>query len=95
MQGLPTSQAMNWEYQEFYHARSQPGLFIDHLGTELIVGLASTNRKEIYTSLTRVPYANGQIFLSTLDFMEKLPLDIPQAAVPKKFFLNLLEYAQK
>ncbi|MHB9031182.1 MAG: hypothetical protein ACYC9O_20640, partial [Candidatus Latescibacterota bacterium] len=95
MQGLPTSQAMNWEYQEFYHSRSMPGLLIDHLGPELIVGLASSGRKDIYSALTRVPYVNGQVFLSTLDFLRKLPLDIPQASVPKKLFLNLLEYARE
>lgn len=95
MQGLPTTQAMNWEYQEFYHTRSMSGIFMDHLGTELIVGAASSGSREITSALTRVPYANGQVFLSTLDFMGKLPLDIPQAAVPKKFFLNLLEYAQQ
>jgi hypothetical protein len=95
MQGLPKSQAMNWEYQEFYHTRSMPGILMDHLGPELIVGLASCGRKDIYSALTRVPYANGQVFLSTLDFLRKLPMDIPQASVPKKLFLNLLEYARE
>ena len=94
MQGLPVSQAMNWEYQEFYHTRSMSALFIDHLGTELIVGAAASERKDIHSALVRVPFANGQVFLSTLAFLEKLPLDIPQAAVPKKLFLNLLEYAK-
>ena len=76
MKGLPASQAMNWEYQEFYHTESMPGMLIDPLGTELIVGMASPRKKEIYSALTRVPYADGQIFLSTMDFLEKLPLDI-------------------
>lgn len=95
MEGLPVSQAMNWEYQEFYHTRNMSGLSIDHYGTELIVGAASPNRKEIHSALSRIPYGNGQVFLSTLPFLEKIVLDIPQAAVPKKFFLNLLEYAQE
>ncbi|MDP2984444.1 MAG: glycoside hydrolase family 2 TIM barrel-domain containing protein [Candidatus Latescibacter sp.] len=94
MQGLPKSQAMNWEYQEFYHTRSMTGIFMDHLGAELIVGCASPSSKNITAALTRIPYANGQIFLSTLDFMGKLSLTIPQAAVTKKLFLNLLEYAR-
>ena len=63
------------------------------IGTELIVGAASSGRKELHSALSRIPFANGQVFLSTLAFMEKLPLDIPQTAVPKKLFLNLLEYA--
>jgi len=93
MEGLPASQAMNWEYQEFYHTRRISGMFIDPLGTELIVGLASTNSKNIYAALSRIPYADGQVFLSTLNFMDQLPLDTPQSAVPKKLFLNLLENA--
>ena len=95
MEGLPVTQAMNWEYQEFYHTRNMQGLHIDHYGTELIVGAASSGRKEIHSALSRIPYANGQVFLSTLPFLEKITLDIPQAAVPKKLFLNLLEYAQE
>jgi hypothetical protein len=95
MQGLPTSQAMNWEYQEFYHTRSMNSIFIDPFGTDLIVGGSSPNSKYITAAVVRVPFANGQVFLSTLNFMEKLPLNSPQAAVPKKFFLNLLEYAPK
>jgi len=93
MKGLPAKQAMNWEYQEFYHTRSQPGILMDTRGTELIVGLVSTSRKDVYTALTRVPFANGQIFLSTMNFMDNLQSKIPQASVPKKLFLNLLEYA--
>jgi len=95
MDGLPVSQAMNWEYQEFYHSRRMTGMFIDPLGTELIVGLASTSSKNIYAALTRIPIGNGQVFLSTLNFMDQLPLDTPQSAVPKKLFMNLLENAGK
>jgi beta-galactosidase len=93
MEGLPASQAMNWEYQEFYHSRSMTGLFLDHLGPELIVGGASNTSPIITEAVARIPFANGQVFLSTLDFMGKLPLAIPEAAVPKKLFLNLLEHA--
>jgi beta-galactosidase len=93
MHGLPKSQAMNWEYQEFYHTRSMTGIFMDHQGAELIVGGASNSSKDVTAAVTRIPVGNGQIFLSTLDFMGKLPMTIPEAAVPKKLFLNLLEYA--
>lgn len=94
MKGLPAAQGMNWEYQEFYHTRSMPGLLIDPLGTEVIAGVITPFRKDICAAVARVPYANGQVYLSTLEFLKKLPMDIPQAAVPKKFFMNLLEYGQ-
>lgn len=95
MRGLPASQGMNWEYQEFYHRSSMPGMLIDHLGPELIVGLVSPGRKDIFSTLTRVPYVNGQVFLSTMNFLEQLSSEKPQSSVPKKFFLNLLEYARE
>ena len=96
MQGLPVSQSMNWEYQEFYNTRSTSCIYMDHLNTELIVAGNGTRTRNnsITAALTRIPVDKGQVFLSTLPFLEKLPLDIPVAAVPKKFFLNLLEYGQ-
>jgi len=95
LDGLPQGQAMNWEYQAFYRTRSQAGLNIDHLGMDMIVGLSSTSRKEILHALTRVPFANGQVFLSTLNFMENLAADSPQSATAKKLFLNLLELSRE
>jgi hypothetical protein len=90
LNGLPQAQSMNWEYQVFYR-RDPWAVNIDFLGTELIVGFASQGRKEIGSALTRIPYGNGQIFLSTLDILPELSSDRPQSAVAKKLFLNLLE----
>ena len=89
LRGLPQAQSMNWEYQVFY--RSRPwAINIDLLGTELIVGFASQGRKEIGSALSRIPFGNGQIFLSTLDIIPWLASEKPQSAVAKKLFLNLL-----
>jgi beta-galactosidase len=95
MQGLPVSQAMNWEYQEFYHARSMTALLLDLKGTELIVGGSSNNSKDVAAAVTRIPVGKGAVILNTLDFMSKLPMTIPEAAVPKKLFMNLLEIGQR
>jgi len=91
--GLPQAQSMNWEYQVFYSRRPW-ALQIDLLGTDLIVAFASQGRKEIGSALSRIPFGNGQIFLSTLDFIPELASDRPQSAVAKKLFLNLLELSR-
>ncbi|MFC1650795.1 glycoside hydrolase family 2 protein [Candidatus Latescibacterota bacterium] len=91
LKGLPQAQSMNWEYQVFY-SRRPSAINIDFLGTELIVGLASQERKEIGSALIRIPFGNGQIFLSTLNILSELSPDKPQSVVAKKLFLNLLDF---
>jgi hypothetical protein len=90
LDGLPTAQAMGWEYQNFYEDKVW-GLHMGFLGTEVIVGLAGEHRGEILNALVRVPFARGQIFLSTLELLDELKSPKPQSAVGKKLFLNLLE----
>ncbi|MFC1539225.1 glycoside hydrolase family 2 protein [Candidatus Latescibacterota bacterium] len=93
LNGLPQAQSMNWEYQVFY-SDDVWGLDIDPLGSELIVGLGAQHRKDILNALSRVPFGNGEIFLSTLNIMPELESEKPQSAVAKKLFLNLLELSQ-
>jgi len=88
--GLPTRQAMNWEYQVFYRGDVW-GIETERTGTEIIVALACENRKDIIGALTRVPFGNGVIYLSTLRIHPELSSGAPQSAVAKKLFLNLLE----
>jgi len=95
LEGLPQAMAMNWEYQIFYQSRGMAGLNFDPLGTELIAGLTTPSRKDVLHALTRVPFANGQIFLSTLNIIPNLESDSPQSSVAKKLFLNLLELSQE
>ena len=90
LDGLPRAQSMNWEYQEFYRGDIW-GIGLGRLGVETIVAVAAQNRKEILNALCRIPYGNGQIFLSTLPIIPELASTEPQSAVPKKLFLNLLE----
>ncbi|MFC1528336.1 glycoside hydrolase family 2 protein [Candidatus Latescibacterota bacterium] len=90
LKGLPMQQAMNWEYQVFYSRRIW-GIDMTRLGTELIVALACENRKDIVSALSRVPFGNGQIFLSTLNIFPELLSNKPQSVVAKKLFLNMLE----
>jgi beta-galactosidase len=94
LQGLPTAQCMGWEYQDFYRGDVW-GLHMGWRGSETIVGLAAEHRKEILNSLVRVPFGDGQIFLSTLNFMGELTSSKPESAVGKKLFLNLMEVNQK
>ncbi len=88
--GLPVSQAMGWEYQNFYEDKVW-GLHMSRVGTEVIVGLAAQHRGEILNGLVRVPFARGQVFLSTLELLDELRSERPQSAVGKRLFLNLLE----
>lgn len=88
--GLPTAQAMGWEYQNFYES-DVSGLLMGQLGVETIVALGGEHRKEILNALVRVPFANGNVFLSTLDIPGELKSKRPQSAVGKRLFMNLLE----
>jgi beta-galactosidase len=94
LEGLPQAQCMGWEYQDLYRGDVW-GLHMGTRGPETIVGLAAEHRKEILNALVRVPFGDGQIFLSTLNFMGELASDKPQSAVGKKLFLNLLEVRSK
>jgi beta-galactosidase len=90
LDGLPQSQAMNWEYQSFYREDIW-GLDIARSGTETIVALACENRPDILDALVRVPYGRGEVYLSTLRILPELDSERPESAAAKKLFLNLVE----
>ena len=89
LDGLPQSQAWNWECQAFYKGNIW-GLDLAREGTETIVALSSENRKDIVNALVRIPYGRGQVFLSTLDIMTGLASEKPQSVVQKKLLLNMI-----
>ena len=93
LRDLPESQAMNWEYQVFYRGDVW-GLRLAPQGVETIVGLAAQDRDEILNALSRIPFGNGQIIITTLRILPELSSEKPQSAVAKKLFLNLLEYSE-
>ena len=70
------------------------GIRLHNYGTETIVALGGQGTKEILSALSRIQLGRGQIFLSTMNFLEGLASEKPQASVPKKLFLNLLECSQ-
>ncbi len=94
LEGLPTAQSMNWEYQVFYRG-DVSGLNIGRGGNETVVALAAQNRKDILTAVSRIPFGNGQIILSTLNLLPWMQSPKPQASVAKKLFLNFLEYSRE
>lgn len=89
-EGLPISQAMNWEYQDFYHGDIR-GLDIARFGTETIVALACENRPDILDALVRIPYGRGEVYLTTLPILAGLASEKPESAVAKRVFLNMEE----
>ncbi|MBT4484159.1 MAG: hypothetical protein HOC71_10855 [Candidatus Latescibacteria bacterium] len=93
LRDLPNSQALNWEYQVFYSGDVW-GLNMDRQGNETVVALAAQHNKDILTALSRIPFGNGQIILSTLNILPELSSEKYQSAVAKKLFLNLLEYSR-
>jgi len=56
------------------------------------VKTAGTSR---FGALTRTPFGEGQVVLSTLRIVPELASEKPQSAVAKKLFLNLLEIPGK
>ncbi len=90
LDGLPDSQAMNWEYQALYRGDIR-GLNLGRMGVQTIVAAAPQHRKEILDALCRIPCGNGSIYLSTLRFMPEIRSASPQSASAKKLFLNILE----
>ena len=88
---LPTAQSMGWEYQVFYRGDVW-GLNMGRIGNETVVALAAQNRKDILTAVTRIPFGDGRIILSTLSMLPELKSKRPQSAIAKKLFLNFLEY---
>jgi hypothetical protein len=96
LKGLPDAQGMNWEYQCFYHAGeikgsgNVAGLRFHRWGTDTIVALGGQHTKEILSALSHVKLGKGQIFFSTMNIIQGLESNQPQASVAKKLFLNLL-----
>ena len=91
--GLPVNQAMNWEYQTLYQGNVR-GLGLARKGLEIIVGISAQNTDSIHNALTRVPFGDGQVILSTLSLLPEATSRKPQSAVAKKLLLNLLEYSK-
>ncbi|MFC1693496.1 glycoside hydrolase family 2 protein, partial [Candidatus Latescibacterota bacterium] len=97
LDGLPRAQAMNWEYQCFYQTRelarggNVSGINLHHWAMEPIVAMSHQHTKDIFISLARVPVGNGEVFLTTMNFMYRLGDYHPQSAVAKKLFLNIIE----
>ncbi|MDP2983475.1 MAG: glycoside hydrolase family 2 TIM barrel-domain containing protein [Candidatus Latescibacter sp.] len=91
---LPTAQSMGWEYQVFYRSDVW-GLNMGRIGNETVVALAAQNRKDILTAVSRIPFGDGRIILSTLSLVPELKSKRPQSAIAKKLFLNFLEYNDK
>ena len=89
LDGLPEAQAMGWEYQVCYRGNVN-GLDLGTLGIETVVGLASQNRKDILTAVARIPYGRGEIVVSTLDILDAIGSDEPQAATAKRLVMNFL-----
>ncbi len=90
LEGLPQSQSMNWEYQIFYRDRIK-GLDIGRGGFETVVAEAAQNRKDIATTVARIPFARGEIIASRLDILPYLGSPMPQAAMASKMLLNFIE----
>ncbi|HUT62988.1 MAG TPA: hypothetical protein VMZ04_03425, partial [Anaerolineae bacterium] len=89
--GLPQAQSMGWEYQFFYKYGSIQGMNIDPRGADYIVAVATAGSPNIPAGLTGVKVGKGRMILTTMCFLDALASDLPQAAVPKKLFLNLME----
>jgi hypothetical protein len=94
LEGLPQVCGLNWEYQSLYRGEVW-GLRFARSGVETIAALAANQRGEILDALSRIRFGDGQILITTLRILPELGSAKPQSAVPKKLFLNLMEYGKK
>ncbi len=87
--GLPQACALGWEYQDIYR-NDITGIGLDPLGIDIAVAVTAQHCKDILVALCRVPYGNGDIVLCDLNLLPELNSSLPQAAVPRRLFLNML-----
>jgi hypothetical protein len=92
LSGLPEAQSMGWEYQWFYETPRVMGIKLHNDGVDVITALGAQHTKEILKALARIRVGEGQVLLSTLEMLTALDSDMPQAAVPKRLFLNLIAH---
>ncbi len=92
--GLPMSQELNWEFQDFYRGDVW-GLRFGRAGVETIVGIAANQTDEVLDSMSRIKFGNGQILITTLPILTELASTRPESVVPKKVFLNMMEMNTK
>ena len=90
LHGLPQSEGMDWEYQVF-HRGSVRGLRFGPTGVGMIAGAASEQNAEVLHVLSRIPFGEGEILVTTLDILGELSSEAPQSAIAKRLFLNLIE----
>ena len=93
-EGLPQAQIMGWEYQFFYRYSSPQGLPVNGRNAEYIVAAGTASTADIVAGIAGVTVGKGRVLLSALNFMDALASDLPQAAVPKKLFMNLIEHSE-
>lgn len=93
LEGLPQAQSMSWEYQWFYQTSRVEGIKLHNWGVDVIAAMGAQDTKDIMKSLVRIKLGKGQVILSTLDMLPALKSNAPQAAVPKRLFLNLIDKA--
>ena len=94
LRGLPQAQAFNWEYQALYSS-DKGGLKIEPKGIETIVAHARNNTDVFTIPLCVLPYGKGRLIFSTLNILQPLGSERPDAAVVKKLFMNMLELSMK
>jgi hypothetical protein len=95
---LPVNGGMNWEYQRLvvYDGINHFGLHnVASDDEEAVVSLVGGSSHIVATSLGIIPYGRGKIVYSALDLSPNLTLSVKAAAVPKKIFCNILNWAAK
>lgn len=93
---LPVNRGMNWEYQRLvvYDGINHFGLYnASSDDEEAVVSLVGGSSHLVSTSVGIVPYGRGKIVYSALDLSPNLSLNANAAAVPKKIFCNMLNWA--
>jgi beta-galactosidase len=97
LRGLPEAQGMNWEYQCFYQPVGDgregitSGLKLHYYGNDMIVGLIHEGKKDVLSALSSIGLGRGEVFLSSMNWLDQIASDRPQSAPAKKLLINLIE----
>ncbi len=87
--GLPVNVGMSWPYQSLLRNGDKRLGLLTH-GEELIAGSYASTPFHVGTAMGRIPYGQGEIIFSTLDFSNPLVSDQPSALTAKRLILNML-----
>jgi len=98
LDGLPTNQGLNWEYQVIQTSRQRKGFSRYALllgGDQCALGAWNHHEPRLGSVLSVVKTGTGSVTLCTADLCRMVVETAPQLATAKRLLVNTLRYAPK